>query len=108
MKKVMVTKGLRGKENPELYHKKCLEAVKQHYAAKGEDIEITESTGVSNTFDGSMINKRLAGLGRVIMEELSVADELVLMDDWEKYDGCRSEHFIAAQYNIKCVYLNSL
>lgn len=107
MKNIMVTKGLRGRENPEGYHEKCLAAVKSHYSSLGEEINITESTGVSNSFDGSTANKRLAGLGRVVMEELAITDELVLMDDWERYDGCRSEHFIASQYGIKCVYLDS-
>lgn len=107
MRKIMVTKGLRGKENPKAYHEKCLAAVRAHYAALGEEINITESTGVSNSFDGSSLNKRLYGLGRVIMEELSAADELVLMDDWQNYDGCRSEHFIATQYGVPCVYLSS-
>jgi hypothetical protein len=107
MKKVMVTKGLRGKTNPEAYHEKCISAVKRYYADKNEKIEITESNGVSNTFDGSTTQKRLFGLGNVIAAELAVCDELVLMDDWKNYDGCRSEHFIATQYGVPCVYMMS-
>jgi len=107
MKKVMVTKGLRGRENPEQYHEFCVAAVKAYYASKSEEIEITESNGVSNSFDGNSTQKRLFGLGNVIAAELAICDELVLMDDWQNYDGCRSEHFIASQYGVKCVYLRS-
>ena len=107
MKRVMVTKGLRGRENPEQYHEICIAAVKAYYASKGEEIEITESNGVSNSFDGSTTQKRLYGLGNVIAAELAICDELVLMDNWQNYDGCRSEHFIASQYGVKCVYLRS-
>jgi len=107
MKKVMVTKGLRGKENPEAYHAKCIEAVRHFYAAKGQEVRITETNPVTNTFDGSITQNRLFGLGNVIAAELAICDELVLMDDWQNYDGCRSEHFIAAQYGIPCVYLSS-
>jgi hypothetical protein len=104
-KKVMVTKGLRGRTNPEAYHEACLQAARHYYSFRGETVQILESTGVSNGFDGSDVGRRLSGLGRVIAEELAVCDELVLMDDWQNYDGCRCEHFIAAQYGIKCVYL---
>jgi hypothetical protein len=41
------------------------------------------------------------------MDGLALADEVVFMDDWEKYDGCRVEHFIAAQYGVPCVYLST-
>lgn len=100
----MVTKGLQGKEDPVEYHKRCLNVVMRYYLYfKNESIEILDSSGVEKNFTGN----RLEGLGRVIMEELSKADEIVFMDDWEKYDGCRCEHFIASQYGIKCIYLDS-
>lgn len=107
MKKVMVTKGLRGRENPEAYHENCLAAVRAHYTGKDEEITITESTGVSNTFDGSTAQKRLYAFGNTLMNELAICDEIVFMDDWEKYDGCLSEHFIATRYGVPCVYLSS-
>jgi hypothetical protein len=52
-------------------------------------------------FDGSS----LAFLGKSIMDGLSKADIAVFCSDWERYDNCRCEHFIAAQYKIKCVYI---
>jgi len=107
IKKVMVTKGLRGKENPESYHEKCLSVVRKHYDDIGESIEITTSTGVYNDFDGSTTQKRLYAFGNTLMKELAICDEIVFMDDWENYDGCSCENFIAKRYNVKCVYLNS-
>jgi hypothetical protein len=52
-------------------------------------------------FDGN----RVAFLGKSIMEGLSKADIAVFCSNWERYDGCRCEHFIAAQYKIPCAYI---
>ena len=107
MKKVMVTKGLRGRSNPEAYHKKCITAVEKYYAGIGQPIELTSWRGVSNSFDGSTASKRLVGLAGTIAHEVAVADEIVFMDDWERYDGCVVEHLIAIRYGIPCLYLRS-
>ena len=101
MKKIMVSNGLRGKASPEAYVEKCREAVDRHYTEKGEDFERI------NTYFAVYDGNRLQFLGRSISEGLAIADEVVFMDDWEKYDGCRCEHFIATQYGVPCVYLRS-
>lgn len=101
MKRIMVSNGLRGKPDPEGYVKRCREAVDAYYAAKGESFERI------NTFFANFDGNRLQFLGKSISEGLALADEVVFMDDWEKYDGCRAEHFIATQYGVKCVYLES-
>jgi hypothetical protein len=101
MKKIMVSNGLRGKENVEQYIAECRAAVEKYYADKNEKIERI------NTFFADFNGNRLQFLGKSISEGIALADEVVFMDDWEKYDGCRCEHFIAAQYGVKCVYLAS-
>jgi len=101
MKRIMGSNGLRGKENPEQYIEKCRAAIDKYYTAKGEPFERI------NTFFADFDGNRLQFLGKSISEGLALADEVVFMDDWEEYDGCRCEHFIAVQYGVKCVYLNS-
>ena len=100
-KKIMVSNGLRGKTNVEKYIKRCREAVDGYYTAKGEPFERL------NTYFADFDGNRLKFLGKSISEGLALADEVVFMDDWERYDGCRCEHFIATQYGVKCVYLSS-
>jgi hypothetical protein len=58
-----------------------------------------------NTYFKDFDGNRLAFLGKSIMEGLSKADIAVFCSDWERYDGCRCEHFIAAQYKIPCAYI---
>ena len=101
MKKIMISNGLRGKENPEKYVQKCREVVDEFYKSRGEEFERI------NTYFADFNGNRLQFLGKSISEGVAIADEVVFMDDWEKYDGCRCEHFIATQYGVKCVYLNS-
>ena len=101
MKKIMVSNGLRGKENVEQYIADCRAVVDKHYTERGEEFERI------NTFFADFDGNRLQFLGRSISEGLSICDEVVFMDDWEKYDGCRCEHFIATVYGVPCVYLHT-
>jgi len=101
MKKIMVSNGMRGKENVEQYVEQCRKAVDAYYSAKGEPFERI------NTFFAGFDGNRLQFLGKSISEGLALADEVVFMDDWQTYDGCRTEHFIATQYGVPCVYLES-
>ena len=101
MKRIMVSNGLRGRANAEEYVKRCRAAVDQHYIEKGEPFERIDT--FFKDFDGN----RLQFLGKSISEGIALADEVVFMDDWEKYDGCRCEHFIAVQYGVPCVYLRT-
>jgi hypothetical protein len=101
MKRIMVSNGMRGKENVEQYIENCRTAVDAYYQKRGEEFERI------NTFFADFDGNRLQFLGKSILEGLALADEVVFMDDWENYDGCRCEHFIAVQYGVKCVYLNA-
>jgi len=105
--KVMVTKGLRGRTDPEAYHKRCISAVLDYYTARKQLVEILSFKGVSNTFDGSTTQKRLVGLGNTLIHEVAQADVIVFMDEWHHYDGCVVEHLIALRYGIPIVYLSS-
>jgi len=101
MKRIMVSNGMRGKSNVEEYVDQCRQAVDRCYEAQGEAFERI------NTFFADFDGNRLQFLGKSISEGLALADEVVFMDDWHNYDGCRCEQFIASQYGVKCVYLNS-
>jgi hypothetical protein len=43
-------------------------------------------------------------LGKSISEGLALADVALFIGDWENFDGCRCEQFIAAQYKVPCMY----
>jgi hypothetical protein len=58
-----------------------------------------------DTYFQDFNGNRLEFLGKSITEGLSKADIAVFCSDWERYDGCRCEHFIASQYKIPCVYI---
>ena len=111
MKKIMVSHGMRGKDNPKEYVLQCRKVVHEYYNKHGYYKNAAPKEGeyvlILETFFEDFNGNRLQFLGKSISEGLALADEIVFMDDWEKYDGCRSEHFIAAQYGVKCVYLES-
>jgi hypothetical protein len=47
---------------------------------------------------------RLQFLGKSILDGLALADVALFIGDWENFDGCRCEQFIAAQYKVPCLY----
>jgi hypothetical protein len=51
-------------------------------------------------FDGN----RLQFLGKSVSEGIALADAALFIGDWENFDGCRCEQFIAAQYKVPCLY----
>ncbi|GHU82433.1 hypothetical protein FACS189468_6650 [Spirochaetia bacterium] len=71
------------------------------HSAYGNNVKIFD------TFFSGFFGNRLQFLGKSITEGLALADIAVFVDDWEKYDGCRCEHFIATQYGIKCIYYST-
>jgi hypothetical protein len=38
------------------------------------------------------------------MDGLALANLALFIGEWEKFDGCRCEQFIAAQYGVPCMY----
>jgi hypothetical protein len=93
MKKVFISQPMRDKTQEQIL------AEREAALAKiGGPFELVDT--YFKDFDGN----RLAFLGKSVMDGLSKADVAVFIGDWEKYDGCRCEHFIAAQYKIPCLY----
>jgi len=101
MIRVMISNGLRGKENPEQYVALCRKVTKDYYEKKGTPVELID------TYFSDFTGNRLQFLGKAIQNGLALADEVVFIDDWQNYDGCRCEHFIAAQYKVPCRYLET-
>ena len=101
MKKVMISHGMRGKQDVRQYVEHCRAAVAAFYCGRNEPVELV------NTYFDDFDGNRLQFLGKSISEGLAMADEVVFMDDWHNYDGCRAEQFIAAQYGLPCIYLMS-
>ena len=109
MKRIMISNGMRGKADPKAYVDKCRDVVDTYYAAKGEPIERinTYFEDFEPTCAAGSTGYRLEFLGKSISEGLALADEVVFMDDWENYDGCAAEHFIAERYEVPIVYLST-
>jgi hypothetical protein len=95
----MISNGLRGKDDPKAYVEKCRAATRKF--CEGTDFELID------TYFGDLDGNRLQFLGKSISDGVALADEVVFMDDWETYDGCRTEHFVATQYKVPCVYLRT-
>ena len=100
-KVVMISNGLRGRENPQQYVEKCRAAVRKYYSSKPNEWRLLDT--FFKDFDGN----RLQFLGKSISEGLALADEIVFMDDWHNFDGCCVEHMIAVRYGLSIVYLSS-
>ncbi len=101
--KVSISNGLRGKKDPKEYHLKCREVVKRELSKMFPD----ETIEIISVFFDDFNGNRLQFLGKSIMEELAFCDVAVFRDDWQNYDGCRSEQFIASQYKKTCIYLRT-
>ena len=98
MKKVFVSQPMKGKTPEDILsaRENALEQLKEG---------IGEFELIDTYFEGFNGN-RLQFLGKSISEGLALADIALFIGDWERYDGCRCEHFVAAQYEIPCIYYN--
>ena len=96
MKKVFVSQPMRGKTEDEILsaRENALKRLKENIG--GFELVDTYFAG----FDGN----RLQFLGKSISEGLALADIALFIGDWENFDGCRCEQFIAAQYGVPCYY----
>jgi hypothetical protein len=100
MKKVFISQPMRGKTDEQILterYKAC--SIVLSYFTE-EDVELIDT--FFKDFDGN----RLEFLGKSVMEGLARADVAVFVGDWQNYDGCRCEHFIAAQYKVPCLYIS--
>jgi hypothetical protein len=96
MKKVFVSQPMKGKTTEEILN------------TRRAALEYIEKTiGAFALIDTHFLDfngNRLQFLGKSISEGLAVADVAVFVGDWEQFDGCRCEQFIAAQYKVPCLY----
>ena len=101
MKKIFISQPMKGKteEHIKEIRQNAINTLKFMYPNLINEYEII------NTHFTDFNGNRLQFLGKSIMEGLAIADVAVFLDDWEKYDGCRCEHFIASQYKIHCLYI---
>ena len=100
IKNIFISQPMKGKSADGILEtrRRVIDALHSVY---GSDVTIID------TFFSDYTGNRLQFLGKSISEGLAFADVAVFVDDWEKYDGCRCEHFIATQYGVKCIYYNS-
>jgi hypothetical protein len=96
MKKVFVSQPMRDKTEEQIKSERDA-ALKAFKEARGP---YTLIDTYFKDFDGN----RLQFLGKSISEGLALADVALFIGDWENFDGCRCEQFIAAQYKVPCMY----
>lgn len=111
MLKIMLSNGLRGKDNPDQYVENCRAALRDYCVAQKIDYELLHSyrsdeykTAIA---DMGVENARIAMLGKTITGELAICDILALVDDWYNYDGCRIEFEIAQRYGKKIIFIST-
>jgi hypothetical protein len=99
MRRVFISQPMRGKTNGEIKRERdrALSLARGYYQ---DDVELID------TFFEGFNGNRLEFLGKSVMEGLAKADVAVFVGDWQNYDGCRCEHFIAAQYKVPCHYVD--
>lgn len=97
MKKVFVSQPMRDKTDDEIMAARSA-AVAWLESCLGEKVEVLD------TFFKGFNGNRLQFLGKSISEGLALADVALFVGAWERYDGCRSEHFVAAQYGTPIYY----
>jgi hypothetical protein len=96
MKKIFVSQPMRGKTEGEILSER--ENALKRLKEKIGGFELVDSYFAG--FNGN----RLQFLGKSISEGLALADIALFVGDWENYDGCRCEQFIAERYKVPCLY----
>lgn len=101
MKRIFISQPMRGKTD------EAIKSIREAALEVLNDAFMKEDYEVIDTLFTDFNGNRLEFLGKSITEGLARADIAVFLDDWERYDGCRCEQFIAAQYNIPCIYFSN-
>lgn len=98
--KVFISQPMRDKTDEEILEErdKALEKVKELY--KDEEVELL-NTFFSEEYKGGG-RPPLYFLGKSI-QVLGEADIAYFVHGWDKYRGCKAEHFIAKSYDIKII-----
>ena len=96
--KVFISQPMRGKTQEEILSARTKAIGELEKSSPNEAVEVIDT--YFKNFNGN----RLEFLGKSIMDGLAKADVALFIGDWEHYDGCACEHFIAAKYGVKIVY----
>ena len=103
MKKVFISQPMRGKTDDEILSErtKAIACVKEYvHEMYNDDIEIID------TFFKDFNGNRLQFLGKSISEGLALCDIAVFIGEWDEFDGCLCENFIAGIYGVDILYSN--
>lgn len=99
--KVFISQPMRDKTGEEILaeRNKAIENIKKQFNTN--DVEVLDSYFKDfKVVPGYNIDKPLFFLGKSI-QLLAQADYAYFCKDWDKYRGCKTEHFICNQYGIK-------
>lgn len=109
--KIMLSNGLRGKDNPDEYIIECRKALDDWADENGIEYELLHSYRPDEykaaINELGLKNARIAMLGTTITNKLAKCDTLVLIDDWYNYDGCIIEFEIAKRYGKDIVFIDT-
>lgn len=109
--KIMLSNGLRGKENPDQYVQDCRTALAKFCQDNSIQYELLHSYRPDQYKEviGQLgeAKARVYMLGITITKELAGCDMLVLVDDWYNYDGCVVEFEIAKRYGKQIAFINT-
>lgn len=108
---IMISNGLKGKENPKEYVTKCRDALEKWCRNKGICYNLLHSYR-PDEFESAVatmgeVNARIAMLGITTTNELAICDILVLVDDWYNYNGCCIEFEIARRYGKRIEFIST-
>ena len=97
--KVMISQPMNGVPDKEI--KKIRKEIEDKF--KTMHIDVVDSF-ITRDAPNNTYHPNLYYLGRTIMSYLSSVDAVYFVDGWEKAKGCRIEHAICQEYEIKCLY----
>lgn len=102
MKKLFISQPMRGKTDGQILSERDL-AIKRAKELLGDDVELIDSffSGFPEDNDKS-INKPVFYLGKSL-EKLAYADVAYFCKGWNEYRGCKIEHTVAKEYDIRMI-----
>ena len=102
MKKLFISQPMKGKTDGEILFERD-RAVARAKELLGDEVELVDSffSGFSEDNDET-INKPVFYLGKSL-EKLASADVAYFCKGWNEYRGCRIEHTVAKEYDIRTI-----
>lgn len=102
MKKLFISQPMNGKTAEEILCERA-RAVETAKELIGDEVELIDTffTGFAEDNDES-INKPVFYIGKSI-EKMAYADVAYFCKGWNEYRGCKIEHIIAKEYDIRMI-----